>query len=219
MFKLLMDFVVFSGKINKYILLKIFIMDKKAKIKISYSKSAGEEEVEVDIIHFFTPPKQERRVKCNVSSATSDDVQWISDSYEINDDSISPDAIDINLEEIEQRILQTRDDFPEYAIEKNRLRTFYEWPKAMKQTPQQLSEAGFFYTGKADRVICFSCGGGLRAWEDQDDPWEEHALHYDRCDYLQSLKGSEYIASVKEKSQTSKEDSEIPNLSFLFGQN
>lgn len=70
-------------------------------------------------------------------------------------------------------------EFPEYAIEMDRLQSFNEWPKSMKQKPEQLSDAGFFYTQKGDRVICFSCGGGLREWEeDDDDPWEQHALWY-----------------------------------------
>lgn len=92
-----------------------------------------------------------------------------------------------------------RPDFPEYAIETARLRSFDEWPKTMKQKPKQLSDAGFFYTLKGDRVICFSCGGGLRDWDEQDDPWEQHALWYDKCDYLRLVKGPEYIDAVKEK--------------------
>lgn len=90
-------------------------------------------------------------------------------------------------------------DFPEFAIETARLRSFDEWPKTMKQKPKQLSDAGFFYTQKGDRVICFSCGGGLRDWDEQDDPWEQHALWYDVCDYLRLVKGPEYIEAVKEK--------------------
>jgi len=90
-------------------------------------------------------------------------------------------------------------DYPEYAIETARLRSFAEWPKTMKQKPEHLSDAGFFYTQKGDRVICFSCGGGLRDWDEQDDPWEQHALWYSKCDYLRLIKGPQYIDAVKEK--------------------
>lgn len=31
------------------------------------------------------------------------------------------------------------------------------------------------YVGKRDTVQCFSCGGCLGNWEDDDDPWKEHA--------------------------------------------
>lgn len=90
-------------------------------------------------------------------------------------------------------------DYPEYAIETARLRSFDEWPKTMKQKPKQLTDAGFFYTQKGDRVICFSCGGGLRDWDEHDEPWEQHAMWYSKCDYLKLMKGQEYIDAVKAK--------------------
>lgn len=80
--------------------------------------------------------------------------------------------------------------FPEFECTTSRLETFIGWPKSVKQTPEQLSEAGFFYTQKEDRVICFSCGGGLYKWTEKDDPWEQHALHYNKCVYLQLKKDS-----------------------------
>lgn len=90
-------------------------------------------------------------------------------------------------------------DFPEYAIETARLRSFREWPKMMRQRPEQLTDAGFFYTGRSDRVICFSCGGGLRDWDENDDPWEQHAIYYSKCSYVRLVKGQEYIDAVKAK--------------------
>lgn len=87
-------------------------------------------------------------------------------------------------------------DFPEFAIETVRLQTFDEWPKTLKQRPKQLSDAGFFYTQKGDRVICFSCGGGLCDWVEQDDPWEQHAIWYDKCEYLRLVKGFDFINAV-----------------------
>lgn len=59
-------------------------------------------------------------------------------------------------------------EYPEFAIESVRLRSFTDWPKALNQKPGELSEAGFFYTNRGDRVICFSCGGGLRDWNRGD---------------------------------------------------
>lgn len=113
-------------------------------------------------------------------------------------DIVEPMAPNTTTVERETQTLR-RPDFPEFAIETARLRSFDEWPKTMKQKPKQLSDAGFFYTQKGDRVICFSCGGGLRDWDEQDDPWEQHALWYDKCDYLRLVKGPEYIDAVKEK--------------------
>lgn len=89
--------------------------------------------------------------------------------------------------------------YPEYAIEADRLRSFEDWPKAKKQTPEILSDAGFYYSQCGDRVKCFSCGGSLRDWDDQDDPWEQHALWFAKCDYLRLVKGDEFIDSIKAK--------------------
>ncbi|XP_017862779.1 PREDICTED: death-associated inhibitor of apoptosis 1 [Drosophila arizonae] len=87
-------------------------------------------------------------------------------------------------------------EYPEYAIESARLRSFEDWPRNMKQKPQQLAEAGFFYTGVGDRVRCFSCGGGLKDWDDNDEPWEQHALWLGQCRFVKLIKGQLYIDSV-----------------------
>lgn len=92
-----------------------------------------------------------------------------------------------------------RTEFPEFAIESIRLRTFKDWPKTMKQKPEQMADAGFFYTQISDRVICFSCGGGLCKWDENDDPFEQHAIWYSKCNYLQLVKGPEYVASIGKK--------------------
>nr|ASC55649.1 thread [Delia radicum] len=90
-------------------------------------------------------------------------------------------------------------EFPEYAIETARLRSFAEWPRHMKQKPPQLAEAGFFYTGVGDRVKCFSCGGGLKDWDEDDEPWEQHALWMGKCRFLKLMKGENYIEAVVNK--------------------
>lgn len=81
----------------------------------------------------------------------------------------------------------------------SRLNTFACWPKSIKQTPHDLAEAGFFYVGVGDQTICYHCGGGLKDWEDNDSPWEEHALWFPKCPYLFLQKGSDYIKEVKQK--------------------
>jgi baculoviral IAP repeat-containing protein 7/8 len=93
----------------------------------------------------------------------------------------------------------SKPDFPEYAVEAKRVETYDDWPKTIKQRPQQLSDAGFFYTGKGDRVCCFSCGGGLKDWEENDEPWEQHAMWYGNCEYLKLMKGADFIAKMAKK--------------------
>lgn len=119
---------------------------------------------------------------------------------------------DTDIMEYESPILNVRPDFPEYYMERARLQSFDTWPKTLPQTPEQLSTAGFFHTQKDDRVICFCCGGGLYNWQEQDDPWEQHALHYGHCDYLYVMKGSDYVTIIKEKYS----NDEPMDLSALF---
>nr|AAL92171.1 inhibitor of apotosis protein 1-like protein [Aedes albopictus]ABP35664.1 inhibitor of apoptosis protein 1 [Aedes albopictus]ABP35665.1 inhibitor of apoptosis protein 1 [Aedes albopictus]ABP35666.1 inhibitor of apoptosis protein 1 [Aedes albopictus]ABP35667.1 inhibitor of apoptosis protein 1 [Aedes albopictus] len=100
---------------------------------------------------------------------------------------------------------QKRPEYPNYAIEAKRLECYEDWPKFMKQKPKELSDAGFFYPGKSDRVKCFSCGGGLKDWEAEDEPWEQHAMWYSNCEYLKLMKGEAYIAQCLAKKESSSE--------------
>ncbi|KAK2582335.1 hypothetical protein KPH14_004672 [Odynerus spinipes] len=86
---------------------------------------------------------------------------------------------------------------PDYISYDARLRTFDTWPKSMPQSKEQLANAGFFYTGKSDQTLCYHCGEGLKDWEPQDDPWEEHAKWFPRCYYLLMVKGQEYVNAIR----------------------
>jgi hypothetical protein len=94
---------------------------------------------------------------------------------------------------------ESHDFNPDFAVEAKRLESYgSEWPN-IKQRPQELSNAGFFYTGKGDRVCCFKCGGGLKDWEENDDPWEQHAIWYGKCEYLKLMKGDTFIINAQKK--------------------
>ena len=94
---------------------------------------------------------------------------------------------------------QCHHEFPEFAVETNRIASYTDWPKFLKQRPQDLSDAGFYYSGKGDRVCCFSCGGGLKDWEEGDTPWEQHAMWYGNCEYLKLMKGKCFIDQMAKK--------------------
>lgn len=87
--------------------------------------------------------------------------------YEIKPNSLaeggSDDAVLNGLKKL--AILTQLPAFPEMAIVDARLKTFKDWPKAMKQKPEEMADAGFFYTGRGDQTMCFQCGGGLNGWE------------------------------------------------------
>ncbi|XP_017043252.1 death-associated inhibitor of apoptosis 1 [Drosophila ficusphila] len=110
-------------------------------------------------------------------------------------------------------------EYPEYAVESARLRTFEAWPRNLKQKPHQLAEAGFFYTGVGDRVRCFSCGGGLKDWDDNDEPWEQHALWLSQCRFVKLMKGQLYIDTVAAKPELAAADEKEEESSELASSN
>ena len=40
---------------------------------------------------------------------------------------------------------------------------------------------------------CFHCDGGLRNWEEEDDPFTEHARWFPRCSFIRELRGEEFV--------------------------
>lgn len=74
---------------------------------------------------------------------------------------------------------------PEFKLLEHRLKSFKTWPIGIKQRPQELAEAGLFYSGQSDSTICFSCGLELSQWEPNDNAWVEHKKHAkEECDFL-----------------------------------
>lgn len=80
-----------------------------------------------------------------------------------------------------------------------RIKSFekYDWSPQIEQTPHQLAEAGFFYTGYGDATICFYCHCGLKKWLKNDNPFTEHAKHSPTCHYLKVVKGEAFINQVR----------------------
>lgn len=97
-----------------------------------------------------------------------------------------------------------------YRTLEARIRSFEErgWPISMPQRPAELAEAGFYYTGTGDFVLCFACDGGLKKWRPDDDPWTEHARWFDECEYLLDRKSPEFIRSAK---ASDRDDDEPPS--------
>ena len=44
----------------------------------------------------------------------------------------------------------------------------------------------FWFPGNQDAVHCFYCGGVLRNWEPDDDPWREHRHWFPYCEFLKT---------------------------------
>lgn len=86
--------------------------------------------------------------------------------------------------------------YPEYESYDARFRTFESWPNIMPPTKEQLSVAGFYYTGRGDQVLCHYCGVGVKDWDPHDDPWEQHAIWFSNCNYLLMVKGGEFVRKI-----------------------
>lgn len=66
--------------------------------------------------------------------------------------------------------------FPQYEDRTSRLNTYKNWPIFLVMSPNELVNAGFFYTGYSDEVQCYSCGCKLGKWMRQDIAWYRHVL-------------------------------------------
>lgn len=55
----------------------------------------------------------------------------------------------------------------------------------------------YSFAGLSDHVRCFHCGNGLRNWETEDLPWNEHARWYPDCTFVRLTKGQEFIDKVR----------------------
>jgi len=84
-----------------------------------------------------------------------------------------------------------------FVTEQARLKSFSFWPPSLTQKPQELAEAGFFYTGRSDQVKCFYCDGGLESWEPADSPWGEHVKWFGDCAFVKMKRENEN--NLKEK--------------------
>lgn len=73
---------------------------------------------------------------------------------------------------------------PRMRREKDRIRTFREWPADAAVAPADLAKAGFFFLGPRDAVQCFCCGGILRCWVQGDSPGNEHRRHFPTCCFI-----------------------------------
>ena len=91
------------------------------------------------------------------------------------------------MEDHESNVIKwTEALYPAFRLFTQRLDTFKskKWPVGLTQKTDKLSEAGFFYTGLADKVICYYCGGRINQWISEDDPWLEHMKHFSSCAFF-----------------------------------
>jgi baculoviral IAP repeat-containing protein 7/8 len=76
------------------------------------------------------------------------------------------------------------------------------WSEDAKVKPEDLSEAGFFWTGNKNRVRCFHCNGTLSNWVEGDQPWQEHSIWHGHCAFVRLNKGEKFIESCRLELET-----------------
>ncbi|KAK3576270.1 hypothetical protein CHS0354_027716 [Potamilus streckersoni] len=95
---------------------------------------------------------------------------------------------------------------PQYQAYSVRLASFARWPSNIKQRPEQVADAGFYFTGLQDVVRCFACDGGLKNWDPDDEPWVEHARWFSQCPFVKRVKGQEFVDLVRRMTEESDEE-------------
>ncbi|XP_060575414.1 baculoviral IAP repeat-containing protein 2-like [Ruditapes philippinarum] len=85
----------------------------------------------------------------------------------------------------------------EFGEMDRRVSTFVGWPAGSPVSPGRLAAAGFLYTGFDDHVRCFCCGIGVREWQENDDPWVEHARWSITCPFVKYRKGEDFIQNIQ----------------------
>ncbi|KAF0706719.1 death-associated inhibitor of apoptosis 1-like [Aphis craccivora] len=88
-------------------------------------------------------------------------------------------------------------EYPQYTSFLSRLKTFDSHPARSCQDKYSLADCGFVYSGIEDLVQCYYCGLLLVNWEENDEVWQQHAVHNPKCVYVLLYKGAQFIENVK----------------------
>ncbi|XP_053385329.1 baculoviral IAP repeat-containing protein 7-A-like [Mercenaria mercenaria] len=92
---------------------------------------------------------------------------------------------------------------PQYQTMEARLASFRSFPSNIGIPHQLLAVAGLYFTGQGDLCRCFTCDGGLKDWSGGDDPCKEHATYFPNCEYINQLKGREYVRAMQQRRHSS----------------
>ncbi|XP_052075900.1 baculoviral IAP repeat-containing protein 2-like isoform X2 [Mytilus californianus] len=112
------------------------------------------------------------------------------------------DNIVIPIRNIPKSIIQTMPFLPQdfriflkdekksqsMQFEGARFSTFSTFPEIPGIYATRLAEAGFFYSGYDDEVVCYSCGVTHKNWKRYDSPFEIHKQISPSCSFLLDIK-------------------------------
>ncbi|XP_071095578.1 baculoviral IAP repeat-containing protein 3-like isoform X2 [Haliotis cracherodii] len=95
---------------------------------------------------------------------------------------------------------------PQFEEMQDRLETFKYWSEQIRPTADQLCQAGFYFTGYTDKVVCFACGCGLHHWKPEANPWVQHARHAPHCVFVKQHKGDNFTLEAQEAEALTESD-------------
>ena len=87
------------------------------------------------------------------------------------------------------------DSVPDFSTYNQRLESFSNWKNHITDK-FTLAKAGFYYTNNNDKVVCFSCKGGLNNWQINDDPFIEHGFWFPHCEYIKKMIGTVILGEI-----------------------
>lgn len=97
---------------------------------------------------------------------------------------MKPSPINMNVSD---SVALTRACNKNYIYYDDRLFTFLTWPQQITPSKEDLTFAGFYYTGQSDLVKCFMCGVELCQFNCTDTAMEEHRKWSRDCIYLKMI--------------------------------
>ncbi|XP_052072270.1 uncharacterized protein LOC127710457 isoform X2 [Mytilus californianus] len=175
------------------------------------SEAADVQEEQANSLEFAVLPDQPIEIKestAEYKDEIASEIKSINSPQEIvtepNHPEIEGDSLDArcntqgaaknsNTEQITAQVVVSTDlqqklpRYSQYESMEKRLKSFKSWTSTIKQTPEDLAMAGFFYSGKRDIVQCFFCAGILSEWNDSDVPLKEHKRIYPACPFITKI--------------------------------
>nr|XP_039266716.1 uncharacterized protein LOC120342099 [Styela clava] len=88
----------------------------------------------------------------------------------------------------------------------------FRWTQRGIDNVDELARAGFYYDGDDTNVRCWYCGGGVRHWNNTDDPWVEHARLYPNCEFLLQQKGFDFVSEVANRPRANAPRANTPEI-------
>lgn len=70
-----------------------------------------------------------------------------------------------------------------------------KWPPALTVQPGNLCQAGFYYAGPGDRVMCAFCSLVLKKWRPNDTAIEKHVKYSPHCEYVKAIEEQTQVLS------------------------